>query len=490
MAKLIGVDIRGRHVRAVLLTTSYKRVVLESFAEIDRTQLAELDQAVQACLLPLLPQSDAIGVAVDGDVAFVHRLALPPTAQKQIAEVIPFELEAQVPVDFEELVYDYVALPRAGSDAPIEVLAAAVRTSHVKERIELVAKAVSREAERVGVGALPLANLASVLPELDGPEPVAVVELADERSEIVVLAGGVPGFARTLSIGVAGLPASAPQLAAQLRQTVAAAGLAVGAPLSAVYLTGGGSAAAGAEAYLAAELGIPVAQLPAPRLEGLTEEQARTIPRFARALGLALGLRGRARDPDLRRGALSYQRGFAFLKEKAPLLGALAGTILVSFLFSTWAELRALGSEHQKLGAELAGLAKQELGEETSDPDRVKELLDGAAARAEIDPMPHFDGFDLMVELAKAVPATIVHDVEDMEFSREHAKIVGIVGSASEAQQVADAMKKNHCLPEPKVTKMSQVVNGTRQKYVLEADVKCPEDTTAKKKADAEDGDK
>src|SRR5262249_30159326 len=156
---------------------------------------------------------------------------------------------------------------------------------------------------------------------------------------------GYPVFARTLSIGVGGLPKSAPLLAAQLRQTVAASG-AIGRSIAAVYLTGGGSAAAGAEAYLAAELGVTVVGLPQPSIDGLTPDQTDVLPRFARALGLALGLRGRARDLDLRRGPLAYQRSFTVLKEKAPLLGSLFAIILLSFFFSTWAELRSLGKEH------------------------------------------------------------------------------------------------------------------------------------------------
>ena len=251
--------------------------------------------------------------------------------------MIPFELEAQVPVDIDSLVYDYLVLPRRAEGSSFDVLAAAARTDHVKERLALISKAVSREAERVGVGALPLANLGSVIAELGTDSAVAVVELADDRSEVVVLERGYPIFARTLSIGVSGLPQSAPVLAAQLRQTMTAVSAVVGSSISAVYQTGGGSAAAGAETYLAAELGVTVMGLPKPDMDGLTPDQSDALPRFARALGLALGLRGRARDLDLRRGELAYQRSYTFLKEKAPLLGALGATILVSFFFATWA---------------------------------------------------------------------------------------------------------------------------------------------------------
>lgn len=484
MAKLIGIDIQQRYVRAALLATSYRKTSLVALSEVSRASFGTLEEAVQACVISMASQADSVAVAVDGDVAFIRRLELPRTAEKQLAEVIPFELEAQVPVELDQLVYDWVKLPRRGES--IEILAAAVRVEHVRERIALVSRAISREAERVGAGPLPLANLGSVIADLRGAEPVAILELGDERSELLVMSHGHPTFARTLTIGIAGLPESAPELAARLRQTMTAAATQLGDAPTVVFLTGDGAAASGAIAYLQAELRSPVALLPDPELDGITSEQAASLPRFSRALGLALGLRGRARDLDLRRGALSYQRGFAFIKERARVLGSLGAAILLSFFFATWAELRSLSHEHDALAKALAALSKDALHDESEDPDHVREALETAAARAETDPMPHIDGFDVMVELSKAVPTSITHDVEELDVTREHVKLRGIVGSAAEAQTIADGLKKNRCFPDVKITKVSQVVNETRQKYVLEGETFCPEDAAARKKAEAE----
>ena len=55
------------------------------------------------------------------------------------------------------------------------------------------------------------------------------------------------------------------------------------------------------------------------------------------------------------------------------------------------------------------------------------------------------------------------------------------------APEIADAMKQNKCMSDVKITKVSQVVNSTRQKYQLEADIKCPEDVAAIKRAESEE---
>src|SRR5688500_16460573 len=132
MSRLIGIDIRATHVRAVLLQASYKRLSILRMAEVDLASVESLEQALQACALPLLQNGDMIATAIDGDAAFIHRIKLPATAQKQIAEVFPFELEAQVPVDLEELVYDYRVLKRRAATEPLIAFAAAARVEYVR----------------------------------------------------------------------------------------------------------------------------------------------------------------------------------------------------------------------------------------------------------------------------------------------------------------------------------------------------------------------
>jgi len=109
----------------------------------------------------------------------------------------------------------------------------------------------------------------------------------DDRRDAVFLHPGEPVFERTLSRGTSGLPGTAPALARELRQTMAAWRNLGGEPLGTVYLVGGGASVQGAEVYLASQLGVSVLPLPAPRLEGVTPEQAAALPRYAKAPALA-----------------------------------------------------------------------------------------------------------------------------------------------------------------------------------------------------------
>ncbi|HMR76459.1 MAG TPA: general secretion pathway protein GspL, partial [Polyangiaceae bacterium] len=76
--------------------------------------------------------------------------------------------------------------------------------------------------------------------------------------------------------------------------------------------------------------------------------------------------------------------------------------------------------------------------------------------------------------------------IEDFDMQRGHLKLSGVVGSTQDAQQIATALKEVKCFEDVKISKITQVVNSDRQKYVLELDVRCPEDAPKKKKKKAD----
>ncbi len=482
MATLVGIDIGKTHIRMALLKTSYRKFAIQRLGEVALADFEDHTAALAVLLNGLQKEIESVATAVDGESSFIHRLKLPATAAKQIAEVLPFELEAQVPVDFDEVVYDYRVQPRKGGTDPVYVLAAVSRISQVRDTIDAVKLAAGREPERIGCGPLSLANLAGFSPALSEVGPVAVIDLGARQSEVVLLQSGQPVAGRTLSRGVEGLPASAEALAAELRRTIMAWTAQGGAPVTAVHMVGGGASAPGAAEYLTHALGVPVAPLPALELDVAEPDYLAQTPRFAKAIALAAGLRGRPRDPDLRQGPLGFQRGYGFLREKLPLLSGLAAAIFISFMFSTWAELRALDREAEVLSTALASLSKEVLDEETSDPERVMDLVDKGPGKKEQDPMPKVDAFDVIVELSKSIPTSVTHDIREFDMQRGKVKVQGVVGSTDEAQSIATVMNEKECFSGAKINKVTQAIGSSRQNYVLEFDVDCDKAKDAKKK--------
>lgn len=485
MARLLGIDAGKSVVRVALIRTAYRRVFLEALGEASIADAGSEAEAIRAAVGVVRP--DGAAIAVSGEKSFYRRLELPAAAQKELENVLGFELEATVPFEMDDAVFDHRLLKRLPGNPMLPIFAAVARSEDVRERITVVREALGYEPERVTLGAVELANLDMVMPELTVGRggPVAILDIDHLTSEFVVLSFGEAAFARTLSRGTYGLPGTAPALARELRQTVAAWRNLGGEPLAGLFVVGSGASAPGAEAFLSSELGVPVLPLPPARIEGLTAEQAAALPRYAKALGLALGLTPKTKGLNLRKGALEAERSYPFLREKIPILAGLGTVIALSFGFSIVAEMRTLDAEREMLLAALATASRDVLGEETSDPERARELLDQGPGGADEDPMPRVDAFDVMVQLSKAVPKEITHDVVELDVNRGHVTLQGVVPSVSDAQIIADHMKEHRCFRDVKITRTSQFTEG-RHKYVLELDLRCED----KKKKAGEAGDK
>ncbi len=480
MARLAGIDIGSRIVRVAVIRTAYRKVFLETLTEVpigDDGPAAAVGQALKGL------RPDSIAVALPGARCYCRRVELPLAAQKELENVLTLELEGSIPFEMEGAVFDKRQL-KSTDPQSLLIFAAIARIDDVQQYIDVVRDGVGREPDSVDTGSLTLANLVPVVPELSGASgPVAVLDLGEARSELVVLDGGEAAFVRTVSRGTDGLPGNAPAIGRELKQSFAAWRALGGAPVEALFLVGSGVSIQGAEAYLSGTVGVPVTRLPAARIEGATEAHIESLPVYARAVALALSISGRSRSLNLRQGPLEAAQSFAFLREKLPLLSGLGAVILVSFGFNIVAELRALSSERSILDEQLKATTREVLGEETLDIARANELLEKGPA-GEDDPAPGVDAFDVMVQLSKAVPPDIVHDVADLDIARGHAVIQGLVPTGTDAQKAADriaaAMRENPCFRDVKIQKVVQH-NTEKQKYILEMDLRCADKDPKKK---------
>ena len=100
-----------------------------------------------------------MAVNLEGEKTFLRRIEVPAAAQRQLTEVLPYELESELPFELSEAVYDYAVLKRASDAEAIPVFAVVARTEDVRERIDLVKNAIGEEPERVSPGGLSLSSL-------------------------------------------------------------------------------------------------------------------------------------------------------------------------------------------------------------------------------------------------------------------------------------------------------------------------------------------
>jgi len=493
MPRYLGIDIGTTSVKAAAVRSAYRKLVLEGLAEAplreDRSEEAvksAIREAAQGALG--IGSADGIATSLPGTQTTLRTVRIPETAAQKLSDVLPFELESQLPFDLENAVLDWRVLDGHTNEEGLAVLSVVAQLEDARRRVELVKGALGIEPERLGSGAFPIANLAPLATVLSDARTVALLDLGNKTSDIVVLEAGEPVFSRTLSLGTEGLPQTAAKLAREVRLSISAFRAQGGKMPDEIYLCGGGAFVSGAESFLAAELERPVHRLPPLSIE-LGERVAplaHSLPLYASALGLALSLTARERGIDLRKGPLAYERGWGWLRERVPVLVGLGAVICVSFVFSSCTGLYAASKERTTLETALGQVTGDVFGEETTSADRAKQLL-AAENETEEDPLPHADAFDVMVRLSEHVPQSMTHDVEELDVQKGHVVIHGIVGTITEVQSLVTSLATEKCFADVKNTRNSQVIGGERQKYVIEFDLKCPEDVkvTKKKKGEA-----
>jgi general secretion pathway protein L len=497
MARYVGIDIGTTQVKVAVVRGRPGKLAIEELRGIDRpaadvsyggaaAPVQSLEEIVTEVAREPAANNDQLSVGFDGSKLYVRSLDIPPAVRRRVAEVLPFELEAQLPFDVDEAVFDYRPRPGIPMDRALPVLVAAARTVDVRDRIELVKRTIGREPDHVAPSAFPLADLAASLTAFKTPGSRAILDLGSDESELLILDGVEPVFARTLSRGVAGMPQSAGALAREIRQTFTAYRASGGTPPEGVYVTGGGAMVQDLPRWLSGELQMSIEHLPLAGLEGL--EKWPDVHRFTRAIGIALTATPKRRGLDLRRGPLTFERGYGFLRERVPLLAGLGATVLVAFLFSTWARARNLSADRKTLEQSLEATTKEVLGEATSSPDRVNELLGNKGPANEDDPLPRADAMDVMVQLAELIPTTkFKHDIDKLELVKQsnggfRVTLQGIAPTGADVTTVESNLKAYRCFVNPTVTKKTKAISDDRQKYTLETELRCPEEGGGPKK--------
>lgn len=489
MSLSLGIDLRGPEVRLALLRSTYKKTALEALLEEPISAHSDRRAALSAAFsrLNLGVQSiDTVVCTLSGSRCFLHTVRLPKSAEKKVEGLLPFELEALLPVDISEITYASEVLPRKrGSDDPVQVFCVSAKTAHVRTLISEVRESLGREPERVGSSSIELEQLGAHAAPLSQGVTV-ILEVGSQETDLSLLVGGRVRAARSLHAGLDYFPARAEQFVAQVKHTLSAfsSTLAPEETLGKLVLSGDVAALPGLETFLGSRLELPVEVLDLKGFEVTDVTLLGQGPAYARAIASALhGLRGKGFD--LRQGELAFTRGYGFLKEKMPLFLGMAMGILVSYFFATWAETKAIEKEEELLSERLEQITQATFQKAATDPDEALLLLEEARKAKPEDPMPYLDGFGAAVALAETLTQEIVHDTEQLEYAKGKLKIRGLVNTTDEAQRVAKALDEHPCIESATIGKLTQVVNSERDRYVLEADVRCPEEGEKKKKEGA-----
>ncbi len=528
---IIGLDLGSCVVKAIVVRMAMRGseiIGLESepvtLDENGRSKPSDVLEATGRLVERLNLDQVSIYCAVPGELAAVRQIHLPTSAAKRLEQVLRFELDETLPFDIEDAVFDFVEVSRNSDE--IVVLAASMLRDNVQQMIDGLGEC-GIDPNEIGVSPFSYRSLHDAKASAED-ELAAFVDIGHLRTTISVLDTRVP-TGRTILRGGRDLTDALAQkgkvsfeeaeqykqqhgldgqvgvilneairpLIREIRQTLKGHLAAGGGRVTKVLLAGGGAKLSGLVDLLQDELGVPVERY------GLSLGQSTALEasdqHFEFALTHALArqeILQRSQRINLRQGELSFRGDYEFLKRRIAWAAGCLLAILLAWIFSSYAEYRLLADKAETQRKELTEITTRIFNKPVVDRLEIERLLGGKQIKKA--PMPEIDAFDIIVELSRRIPTSVVHDVERLEIKPKRITLKGIVdaqlvaegeltseqgdagvsdGGVGSDLSPTDLIKQklegyDECFTAIRVGKVTVI--GERRRYQMDIDSKCP----------------
>ncbi len=452
---VIGLDVGAWSIKAALIESTLRGFALVDFAEhhLPRDPAGRLvdenvSGAVRACLREF-KDWDTVCTAFPGKKVMIRELELPFSDDKRIKSILGFQLEDQLPIDIDDLIYDYVRLSDGEGEEGTQLMCAAVEHDQLESRLDELQEA-DADPRIVTLDTLAYRHLLQNLGEMPDGQAVALVDVGHTTTSIAIAHEGRIRAVRTISRGghqittalMRGLEieyAEAEQLkhtgvrldgqllpgvdAQAHAQRLAMVGRPVeailrevrlslhnftsqwGAPVERVLLFGGTVRLPGFEHVFQRKLGVEV-QRPMVGLQQwcqlpMDENIEASLPN-AVALGLRHIEEGSGETLNFRQGDLAFESDFKALRERAGIFAVLLAVLLAAFVAKHYVTYETLTEDHGKLVTELERFSEDVLGEKKDDFEFVLTRLGQTANEDQERVFPEITAFKVFYDVTSA----------------------------------------------------------------------------------------
>lgn len=481
MPQVIGLDIGARTVKAAVFERGFRGLELSGFA---RTEFDPGDpEGLHRALEELGGRVGAPGATVvarlPGDLVLLRFLQLPIADARKLEQVVPFELESQVPWELDELVVDHTIV-RKSEDGGAHILVGAARREDVRGLLPVLS-AKGLEPRFLGAGPSVLGTLVTAVPSL-GQGTVALVDAGFSRTDVCVLHDGKVVFARTVSGGWADIAdahvsgggaaddveridvggteqstaagrAAAEFVIREVRRTLIAAELETGAEPARIVLFGGLAKQPGFAALLERSVQLPVEPLP---LSGAEWAAGKLSEGAEIDAGPAVALAFRVVS-DVTQAGVNFRRDeFAFKRDSIAISGVVsrilvAGLVLMCLgIVNYVVKERLLARERSYLDAQIIGEVKGTFPEipaaTFTSTDKALSIMRSEIATSQ-QRLAQLGGgessvLEVLREISVAVPEGIYIDIKRFEMDDGKVKMVCLVESYEAGERIGEAIRR------------------------------------------------
>jgi len=455
--RILALEIERDELKAALVETTFRDYRVAGFF---REAINNAGAPVADQLREFVQRHDLENAIVlsslPGDLVSLRTFFLPFRDRKKLDQIVPFELESQVPFGLDDVIVDYQILHRDKSGC--SVLAALVQRNDLEEHLKLLNEA-GVDPKVVDLAPLAtlniLTSLGTALPEtcayVGGTLQKLTIALIRNR-QLVGLRTLIPTMAAADTDSAAGnghppdVDARLEAVSGQIRWTLLALN---GAPLNSripCFIAGNGIEFGPLAEQLAA-MDLEVIRVDESPLKNVADDLRRDVDSFVAPLGLALreAVPSDAFGLNFRRGEFAYHRGQDELRRALVRTGILAAVAIALFVASQYMSFMQLERRFELVQQQVRNVFTQTL------PD-VKIIRDERAQlQAEIDAAQKklqllgsiavtggVTAVDVMRTIATAVPDTLRIDIDEYIMDAEGVRIK----AKTDSFETADAIKQ------------------------------------------------
>ncbi len=509
---ILGLDIGRNRIKAVRLDTTFKGFEAVTYAEhelppepppppptpteagaepvVERPGFSWIDR-VKSGVWQLMEDhdlaADVVVTALPGDRVTTRILELPFKRAREIDMILGPELEDHLPMDLDEVVFDYQVLSE--TEAGSKLLVAIADREFFAEFLGAL-QSVGVDPRMVTVTGMAKADLLSQMSIVeDGP--LMVCDIGHSASALTVVRNGRPGMWRTSARGhrhvqdaLAGVDPADPEAVSaaigramgpalrDIKHTFLTAQGVLGEDVAAVYLCGGGAQLGGLDRFLEQKLGVDVVRLEpsaAPFNQLPDAEKLDSV--VCEALGLALrALPGQAEGVDFRTGEFAFKGEYQYLRGRIAKLAIAVAALIVSLGGLAYSQHYALQVEEVRLMSQLKARSKVIFGKELTDFDQALMMV-SRGKKATKDPIPRRDAYALLHALSVKVGEDVPVDLDrfEVDLDRDRAEVRGRTGSATQVQTIVQRINSIECF---KSVETERNEKGTDEKQVFHLSMK------------------
>ncbi len=203
-----GIEIGSFALKAIRLERAGDQARIADFAVIPHRKVLttpdlDVDEMIRLSLGQFMSdrvlEKQMVVLSIPGNQAFARFSKLPPVEPKQVANIVRFEAQQQIPFQMEDVEWDYQTFESADSPE-IEVGIFAIQKDRLDQRLSLYAD-VGIGAQQVTLGPVGAYNgLAYDLGLTDTSEPVVILDIGTLATDLIV-AHGNRCWIRTFPLG-------------------------------------------------------------------------------------------------------------------------------------------------------------------------------------------------------------------------------------------------------------------------------------------------